>query len=178
DVFTSGDVVGLADDKGTISRKLAGRRNQRKASFEVAYKPGNLQAVAYYKGSEHAKATLSSIGTAKATKMVPDKKLLSLSKERDMVMVDITILDSNGQVVTFANREILLSVSEELQVFAIGNSAVKKTETIQMRQDEVAVQVVDGRARIAVIPLKEGKGFVGAFCEGLKKSKLQINVKA
>ena len=178
DVFTSGDVVALQDDKNeTIGRKLAGRRNARKASFEVEYKPGNLSAVVYRKGAEQARAVLSGTSMARKTKMIADKKILS-SKHRDMSIVDLKVLDKEDRIVNYANREVTLMVSPELQVVAIGNSAAKTTNTIQMYQDEVSVQVVDGKARFAIIGLQEGRGKVKAFCEGLLQSSLSVTVKA
>lgn len=110
DVYTSGDVVALYLDGRIIGRKLAGKVNKHMASFKVDYYPGTLEAVAYYRGVECARATLSSAGTPKTIKLSAFEKNLSVSAN-DYGFVYVEVCDKEGMLVPYAMRQLTATVT-------------------------------------------------------------------
>lgn len=176
DVFTGGDVVALYLDDEIVGRQLAGRALRRKTRFEVDYKPGVLKAISYYKGSEQTTDELASVGFAKSVRLSTDKKTLNLFDKRNLVVVDISVVDKDNRVVNFAAREIIVTTSPECEIVGAGN-ADPSFKHLQPINGEYTVPVYDGKAQIVVRGLIEGKATLIASSAGLRTARLRLNVK-
>ncbi|MDR3021209.1 MAG: DUF4982 domain-containing protein [Clostridiales bacterium] len=177
DVFTSGDIVALYLDDEIIGRKLAGRLYNRKTRFEVDYKPGVLKAVSYFKGTEHCTEQLSSTGTPKALSLKADKKYINLNDRRDLMIVDLKVVDQNFRVVSFASREVLLTVTPECEIVAYGNANPKYVVRPPDENGEISLPIYEGRAQVVLRGVSEGQAILTAFSAGLRTAKLKINVR-
>ena len=76
----------------------------------VKYTPGTLTAVAYKGDTECSHYSLSTVGEASHIKLVPSKNKLH-SDNRDIVFIEITVCDANGNTVTDGEHNLACTVS-------------------------------------------------------------------
>ena len=79
----------------SAGRKPAGAASQNKATFEVTYIPGKLEAVAYTKGVETGRFSIQTTFTPSALRLTPDRRALQ-REAGDLAYVTVEIVDENG----------------------------------------------------------------------------------
>ncbi|MCL1945433.1 MAG: DUF4982 domain-containing protein [Firmicutes bacterium] len=176
DVFSSGDVVALYLNEHLVGRNLAGRLHNYRTRFDVEYSPGTLQAVSFLKGHEHCITEISSVGFPYAVSLIASQKQLNLFDRRDLVFIEIQIVDNKGHIVDFATRDILISVSPECKIVAYGNQDPKFLPR-KFDSNELVLPVYDGKAQFVLKGNIEGKANIVATSDGLKSGKLKLTVK-
>ena len=171
DVYTSGDVVALYLDGRIVGRKLAGKVNKHIASFKVDYYPGTLEAVAYYRGVECARTTLSSAGTPKLIRLSAFEKNLSVSRG-DYGFAYVEVCDKDGQLVPYAMRQLSATVTGgSLIGFVNADPMLRKTAF-----DECPAY--GGRALAVIRPdPDEAKTVVKITGDGLLASRISFKIK-
>lgn len=170
-VYTSGDVVALYLDGRLIGRKLAGKVNKHIASFNVDYYPGTLEAVAYFKGVECARARLKSAGSPKTIRLAAYEKNLSVSRG-DLGFVRVEVCDRDGELVPYAMRSLTATVTGGTLVgFINADPMLRKTSAD-------TCPAFNGRALAVVKPDEaENKVVVKISGEGLLASKISFKIK-
>ncbi len=171
DVYTSGDVVALYLDGRIVGRRLAGKVNKHIASFKVDYYPGTLEAVAYYRGVECARSTLSSAGSPKLIRLSAFEKNLSVSRN-DYGFVRVEVCDKDGALVPYAMRSLTATVTGGTLIgFINADPMLRKSEF-----DECPVY--GGRALAVVKPdPEEVKTIVKITGDGLQSSRISFKIK-
>lgn len=172
-VFSAGDVVALYRDGELITRRMAGKENKYRADFECEYHPGTLEAVSFYKGEELCRDTLVTAGVPKAIELKTDKKTL-IGAVGTLVFIDISIVDRDKNLTTFADREVTIEIEGVAELVAFGSGAVSSHDSLRSNRASV-----EGGKLQAILSLSGDAGRVEIVCtsENLKKGKLILNIK-
>ena len=170
-VYTSGDVVALYLDGRIVGRRLAGKINKHVATFKTDYYPGTLEAIAYYKGTECARARLKSASTPKTLKLSAYEKNLSVGRG-DLGFVYIDVCDRDGEPVPYAMRNLTASVTGgELVAFINADPMLRK-------QEFDICPAYNGQALAVVKPdPAENKAVVKISGDGLLASRISFKIK-
>ncbi len=89
-------------------------------AWKVTYEPGLLQAKGYHGGREAAITKVETTGKAAKIKLNPNR--LNIQADgRDVVQVDIAILDDQERLVPTADNKINLRVSGKARIIGVGN---------------------------------------------------------
>jgi beta-galactosidase len=86
----------------------------------VPYAPGTLQAIGYNNGVAVITNTVVTTGVPAAIALIPDRSTI-LADGRDVSVVTVAVLDSQGRVVPTATNEINFSISAGGTILGVGN---------------------------------------------------------
>lgn len=106
-LYTMADECELIQDGVSLGKKKPNEKGV--AEFEVEYKPGKLEAIAYENGLVVGKDELKTVGSA--TNMTIAADLTGESGERDLIFAEITLRDEKGNPAWEAEDEITVTVS-------------------------------------------------------------------
>ncbi|MAU08347.1 MAG: beta-galactosidase [Anaerolineaceae bacterium] len=122
DVYSIDDEVELFINGASVGRQPAGAANKNKASFEVTYQPGTIEAVGYTNGTETGRAQLSTAGKPAALRISSDRDQLAAT-HGDLAYITIEIVDENGVVVSAGEPTVSVEVegAGDLAVLATAN---------------------------------------------------------
>ena len=173
DVFSGGEVVALYRDGKLVGRKLAGKLNKHVASFKTDFYPGKLEAVSYHKGRECSRATLESVTAPRALKLTSERKSKSAG---ELIFVEIAINDKEGRLVSYASREVEISVTGSGRLYALGSA---DPESQEHTADNNIARAYNGKALAAILTEAGGDGkiCVKAVSDGLLAGKINLRVK-
>ncbi len=121
DVYSADEEVELLLNDAVVGRQRAGTAQQNKASFEVAYEPGVLGAVAYTGGQETGRTTLATAGAPAALRLTPDRATISAAAG-DLSYVTVEVVDAQGAAVRHAAHQVTLEVTGAGELLAIGTA--------------------------------------------------------
>ena len=170
DVYSDSDEVELVVNGSSAGRKPAGAANKNKASFEVPYQPGVLEAVAYTKGIETGRFSIKTASSPVSLRLTPDRQSLN-AEYGDLAYVTVEIVDENGEVVKPAEHAVTFVVSGAGDLLAVG-SANPTSEELYVGSQRNAFQ---GRM-MAVVRTTGGAGDIAlkATADGLKAAEVRI----
>lgn len=120
DVYTDADEVQFE-----LNGKVIGavKTTENVATIDIPYEKGELKAISYRDGKMIKTSSLHTVGKAENVMVVPETDTLK-ADNRDLCYFDITITDSNGDRVPYAENEVFASVSGgELMCIFGGNPA-------------------------------------------------------
>ncbi len=104
-----------------INGKTVGESIPEKAiaTLDTVYEKGEIMAIAYKNGKECSRYTLTTTGEAERICVIPEKDIFK-ADNRDLCYFDISVTDSKGRIVSYAENQIVCSVSggELLGVFS------------------------------------------------------------
>ena len=164
EVFSGADRIQLYKD-GTLVGEKAVEGNW--TVFEVEYTPGTLEAVAFVGDKECGRTTLVSAEGEVSLRLSPEKKL---SKNDDVVFVDIDLVGENGEV--YAGKEYELSASVEGGELLGFGSAKPRTDAY-FGSGKYPTWMGHALAVVKVGP--SGKAVLTVGGEGLSESKVKIS---
>jgi len=121
DVYSDADEVELLVNGVSAGRKAAGDAVQNKASFEVTYQPGAIEAVSYRGGKETGRAQLQTAGQPVQVRLVADRPGLR-AEFGDLAYVTVEIQDERGRRVPYADPLVTLEVSGAGDLLAVGTA--------------------------------------------------------
>jgi beta-galactosidase len=121
DVYSADDEVELLINGESAGRKPAGEAHKNKASFEVTYQPGTIEAVGYADGKETGRASLKTAGAPSALSMTSDRAEIG-SDFGSLAYVTVEVVDEEGTLVRYAEQEITLEVTGAGELIAIGTA--------------------------------------------------------
>jgi len=173
EVYADADEVALLLDGIEIARAPIGGERPMFAVLETTYRPGALAAVAYRSGVETARTTLQTAAGDLGLALRVDRSVIR-DDDADLAFVEIELRDSEGRLVTSADRRVTVEVSGAA-VLAGMCSANPKTEE---RFDSPTWRTFDGRALAVVRPTGPGDVLVTATADGLEPHSLSIEVHA
>ncbi len=106
-LYTTADECELLQDGVSLGKKKPNYKGI--AEFEVEYKPGKLEALAYENGLVISKDCLETVGAPASITLTPD--LTGESGKADLIYVEIALCDENGNVSWEADDEVTVCVS-------------------------------------------------------------------
>ena len=140
------------------------------ASFEVAYKPGQLRAVCMKGKKETASAELRTAGSPASIRLTADRTHIRADKN-DLSYVKIEVLDKEGNLVPDSNLPIEIKASGKGSVIAAGNASADDMKSFRSLQPKV----FRGKA-IAIVQPDTEKGTIQltVTSAGLPEANLSI----
>lgn len=119
DVYAVDEEVELFVNGVSIGRKPAGAAAQNKATFEVTYQPGTIEAAGYTGGKETGRTRLATALAPAALRLTPDRAALHTTYG-DLAYVTIEVLDGNGLRVPHDEPLIAVQVGGAGELIALG----------------------------------------------------------
>jgi len=97
--------------------------NLYKSLWSIQFQPGTIKAIGYRKGKKVTEHVLKTAGDAFQISAKPLKSQLKANGE-DLVLIEISILDKDGNYVFDANNEITVTVFGEGEFAGLDNGDV------------------------------------------------------
>ena len=152
--YTQGDRVEMWLNGRMLACKELAESDLKHTEFEIAYRPGTLEAMAYRRGARIVKRSLTTAGRPAAIRMIPEIRGSGAGRG-DLTYVGIELTDSAGHWVPDTVRELELSISGPAELagfgsadpFAVGSFQSNTTRTWNGR----ALAVLRGRGRTGAV---------------------------
>lgn len=173
DVYAIDDEVELLVNGVSAGRKPAGASVQNKASFEVTYQPGKIEAVGYTAGKETGRVRLVTASSPSVLRLTPDRTVIQAGCG-DLVYVTIEVQDKAGVMVKHGEPLISLEVIGAGELLAVG-SGNPLTDEMYAGAQHKAYQ---GKL-LAIIrsTMQPGAITLTARAEGLPSANIEIHTK-
>lgn len=118
--FTNGDEVELFQDGKSLGKQKNNIDGVEYQSWDVTYKPGELKAVSYKDGKIIAEKVVKTAGEPAKIK-IETRKTTMKSNGQDLIYVECTILDKDGNEVPTANNKINFDIQGPAKIAGVGN---------------------------------------------------------
>jgi beta-galactosidase len=118
-VYTNCDEVELLLNGKSLGKKNVDM-NLYKSLWKIQFQPGTIKAIGYRKGKKVAEHVLKTAGDAFQISAKPLKTKLKANGE-DLALIEISILDKNGNYVYDANNDITVNISGEGELAGLDN---------------------------------------------------------
>jgi beta-galactosidase len=173
DVYSIDDQVELIVNGVSVGRKPAGDAQKNKASFEVTYQPGTIEAVGYQDGIKVSRTSLETAGAPVALRLAADRSEFQ-SAYGDLVYVTVEIVDERGRVVNCAAPDISVETTGAGKLIAVG-TANPTSEELYVGPTRQAWQ---GRLMAVVCSTGQaGKVVLKASANGLAPAEIRLHAK-
>jgi beta-galactosidase len=120
DVYSDADEIELIINGVSQGKKLAGRTEKLKASFDVIYNTGIIEAIAYKNGIELSREILKTCGMPNSIKLTADRENIN-AKYGDLVYITAEVIDKDGNLVNYAENDVTFTVSGCADLIAVGS---------------------------------------------------------
>ena len=110
-----------------IGERATTREQEYKATFDVPYSPGILQAVAVVNGKEVESTTLQTAGDAATIKLTADRKEITADGQ-DLSYVTVEITDKNGILQPTATNRLHFQIEGPGIIAGVDNADLKDYE--------------------------------------------------
>ncbi|MGH3244626.1 MAG: glycoside hydrolase family 2 TIM barrel-domain containing protein, partial [Trebonia sp.] len=145
EVYSAADEVELLVNGSSAGRAPAGEAHRFKATFDLRYQPGTLQAIAYRGGQEESRTALATAAGPLTLTATADRDELPADGE-DVALVEVALTDARGTVATGADRPLTATVTGAGELAAFGSARPCTEEGYQVG----AHTLFEGRA-LAVV---------------------------
>lgn len=170
EVHTAGEVVSLLLDGKQIGRKLAGSVNGYKATFNVEYRPGVLEAVCFHRGFEQARVRLGETSAPKRLRLTPQTKFADSSGD-GLAYFLLEVTDTYGNAIVQCDSNVSVQVTGgELFAFDSGDPYGEK-------ETDDTVKLYGGKALVVIRATEPGRTYVKATSEGLRTARKSVRNK-
>ena len=171
-LYTAGDRVELHLNGRLLGSKPVTAADLKRVEFTANYEPGVLEAVAFRNGREIARQRLTTVGTATAIRVTPERPTGGRSRG-DVSYIAVELIDAGGRTVLDAGRKIELTISGPAELVAFGSANPLAVGSLQ----SASTQSWNGRA-LAIV---RGRGSAGriefkASSAGLKTGSAAIHL--
>jgi glycoside hydrolase family 2 len=171
--------VELLQDGKSIGKKKTDRSTEFKAIFEIPYKPGEIEAVAFdANGNRTASYKISTSGKPYAIRLRSDKEALQ-NTGQSLAYITAEVIDKKGNVVTDAELPLKFNVAGEAEIIATGSGNPKDPAGYFRKE-----RVTDKGAALGVVRAtgkksKSGKEMIKVTVSspGLKSATIQLPLK-
>jgi len=114
ELYLNGRLIGVHNIDHNKGMKLAG-------SWKIPYEPGELKAIAYdEEGKIIATTSRKSFKDAKRIRLTPDKTTMK-ADGKDIIFVEITVEDEDGNTVENANNRVFVNVTGAGRLIGLDN---------------------------------------------------------
>ncbi|MCM2677445.1 DUF4982 domain-containing protein [Alkalicoccobacillus plakortidis] len=173
DIYSDAEEVELFINGRSYGKKEAGWDHKYKTSFDIVYEPGTLQVVAYESGEEVGRDQLETAHDPISLKLETDRDEIS-SNYGDLSYIKMTILDSSGREIPYADHLITLQVEGQGELIAVGSADPLSTELFVENQR----RLYKGKSLAIVRSTgKEGTFTVTATAEGIESQSVTVTCK-
>ncbi len=168
--FTNGNEVELFQDGQSLGKQKNPADGVVYQQWEVVYRPGSLKAVASKGGRVVASKEVKTAGTPARIELSARREIAHANGE-DLIYVECSVLDGQGNFVPHANNEILFNVKGEASLVGLGNGDPFSLESFQ----GASRNAFNGKC-LAILKTskKESTIIVEVKADGLKGSKLKF----
>ncbi|MEX0321663.1 MAG: sugar-binding domain-containing protein [Puniceicoccaceae bacterium] len=118
--FTNCDEVELFQDGRSLGRRKNDPSQVNYQNWKTVYTPGELKAVAFKNGVKVASKVVSTAGPAARVNLFARRDQVK-ADGKDLIYVECTIHDVNGNLVPYASNELHIAVKGEASLVATGN---------------------------------------------------------
>ncbi len=165
-VYSDADEVELRLDDALVGRLPAGAVSGFAAEFSVAYRPGELTAVAFTAGIETGRSTLRTAGAPSLVAVVDRPEIVA--GDDDLAFVAVSIADDAGIVHPEGCHEVSIEIDGPAELVGFASADPASTESYATP----VCSTYDGRALAVVRPTGSGPveialradGFVPTVC--------------
>ncbi|MBS1709493.1 MAG: DUF4982 domain-containing protein [Armatimonadetes bacterium] len=173
-VYSSFPSVKLLLNGMEVGTAKTGREEKYMARFTVPYQPGKLEAVGLDSaGTEAKRWTLESSGAPARLDIAVDRSTLS-ADGHDLSYVSVTVVDSQGRRVPYAENTVTFDVSGPVSLAGVGNGSPTDANSYQSKTHVAWQGRVTGILRTGS---KAGKVTVKATAKGLGSVSATLTVK-
>ncbi|MFG6433765.1 beta-galactosidase GalA [Roseateles sp. LYH14W] len=144
-------------------------------SFDVAYAPGKLEAVALKGGAELARDVVETSGAPVRLLLTPDRKALA-GDGLDAMPVTVSALDAQGRPVPTANVKVRFELSGAASIIGVGNGDPNSHESEKAPERSL----YNGLAQVILQSRRAGTGELKlrALADGLQPAEITLAVQA
>ncbi len=165
--YSNCDEVSMkVNGKNLVKRKMP--RNGH-LEWDAIYKPGKVEATGYKNGKKIITAVLATTGYAKQIAVQSNKEALKANGE-DVIIMDISLLDSKGREVPTAMNSMKVKVEGVAEILGYGNgdSAFKEVERPLAGTDKKSLDIkaFNGKIQILLRSINEQKGQIKVYITG------------
>ncbi len=132
DIYTSCDEVELFLNDRSLGKKIAGKENKNKTTYEVPYEKGELKAVGYQEGKKVEDRLITS-DKASLIKLFADRYDLQANGQ-DLCYVTVELHDTKGILDPKAENQLYFSLEGNASIVAVGNANPKSLESYTLPQ--------------------------------------------
>ncbi|MEO7767970.1 MAG: sugar-binding domain-containing protein [Ferruginibacter sp.] len=118
--FTNCDEAALFINGRSLGRQSLTGSKEKRIIWNTLYEPGQATVKGYKNGSEINHQTITTAGEAYSVKAIPDRSYL-IKNASQLVHVEITITDANGNRINGAENEITVTVDGPAKLLALEN---------------------------------------------------------
>ncbi|WP_457427914.1 beta-galactosidase GalA [Roseateles sp. P5_E7] len=144
-------------------------------TFDVAYAPGKLEAVALKGGAEIARDVVETSGAPVRLLLTPDRKALA-GDGLDALPVTVSALDAQGRPVPTANLKVRFELSGAASIIGVGNGDPNSHESEKAPERSL----YNGLAQVILQSRRAGSGEVKlrALADGIQPAETTLAVQA
>ena len=145
-VNSNADEVELFLNEKSLGKKTMERNSH--LQWNVMYKPGTLEAIAYKKGKKIT-AKIETTGQATTVVLSPDKTIL-MADGKDATVVNISITDEKGREVPTANNLLAFTISENAKIIGVGNGDPSSHEADTCKEGNWQRSAFNGKCQVII----------------------------
>jgi beta-galactosidase len=169
DVYTDADEVELLLDGSTIARQAVGAEKSFIATFDTAYAPGTLTAVAYADGRERGRTELRTALGETGLAVAADRDEIR-ADDTDLAFVEVSLRDPSGVLVTDTDRRLTVTVTGAGRLAGVASGRPATEEAFASD----TWRTYDGRLLAVVRPDRAGDIDVRVEGDGLETVSLRL----
>ena len=112
------DEVELLLNGKSLGRKQMARNSH--LEWKVRYEPGVLEAQGYRDGKQVPTKKVGTTSSPSQIRLTPDRRTIT-ADNKDVSVVTVAVLDSEGRIVPIADNEVTFRVSDNAKIIGVGN---------------------------------------------------------
>ena len=168
--YSACDSVQIFLNGKPMGNKITSHATEFKASWQVPYEKGTLNAVGYIKGVMAAEWQLVTAGKPAKIRLTADRETIKADGQ-DLSYITVEVTDKSGILNPLANNQIDFSIEGNGKIVAVGNSNPTSIESFQ----QPTRKVYEGKCLVIVQASKQaGEIRLKASSETLKASEIVI----
>jgi len=154
-----------------VDTKAISPETKLTAEFDVAYTPGELEAIALKDGKEIEKRTLRTAGEPAKLRLIADHEKIKADRN-DLAYVTVEVLDARGSLAPDAMLPIRFSVEGAGRLIAVGSADPRNVASFQQPQG----RTFQGKC-LAILQSNGARGVIilRASSEGLAPATIRIS---
>ncbi|WP_298537529.1 glycoside hydrolase family 2 TIM barrel-domain containing protein [uncultured Algibacter sp.] len=169
--FTNGDEIELFQDGKSLGKQKNDINGVEYQSWDVKYTPGTLKALSYKNGELYAEQVINTAGKADNIEIFTRRTKMQANSQ-DLIYIEFTINDSNGNMVPNANNQLNFSIEGPASIVSVGNGNNMSHEPFQSNKRKA----FNGKC-LAIIKSTNTPGEIKFTVSsyGLKSSSITLN---
>ncbi len=169
--YTNGDEVELFQNGKSLGKRTNNLEGVEYQTWDVIYNPGELKAVAYKEGKFHSEKIIKTANKANSIEIFSRKKVMQANGQ-DLIYVEFTIKDKDGNTVPNANHLLNFSLDGPATIAGVGNGNNMSHEPFQANYRKA----FNGKCLAIIKSTKvNGKIKLTVSSKGLESNTIELN---